>query len=395
MKKIVIIGGGFAGLWAAFSAVRAIKMYGLENKVEVLLINKDKYHGLRPRFYEYDLESTRISLEKYLHPLGINLILGEVTDINHLNQTITLHQQKTLRYDRLIVATGSHLYLPDIPGFREYAFNVDSYYAADRLKAHVDSLSQKEEAGRYTIVIAGGSFTGIEAATDLMDRLKKITPHQARVIIIDRSEIASRFSQEMREVILTALKEMEIETIANVQIKKITANQLELSSGEIIATQTVVWAAGMQANQLAEKFNLTLDRYGRLPVDRYLKIQDIHHCFAAGDIAAATTDGTHTALLSCQHAMPQGRFAGHNAVADLFEKELLIYEQPTFVTCLDLGSWGAIYSEGWDQQVVSIREAAKKIKLFINHKRIYPPSDNLNDLLEAAEPKFKPLSACM
>lgn len=166
---------------------------------------------------------------------------------------------------------------------------------------------------------------------------------------------------------------------------------MELSSGEIIETLTVVWAAGMQANRLTEKFGLSLDSSGRLPVNRYLKIQGVNNCFAAGDVASATTDGIHKALLSCQHAMPQGRFAGHNTVANLFGKELLIYEQPKYVTCLDLGSWGAIYAEGWDQQVVSTRESAKKTKLFINHERIYPPSERIDDLLEAAEPVFKPI----
>jgi NADH dehydrogenase len=110
-----------------------------------------------------------------------------------------------------------------------------------------------------------------------------------------------------------------------------------------------------------------------------------------GDVAAATTDGVHSALLSCQHAMPQGRFAGNNAVAELFAKDLLMYEQPKYVTSLDLGSWGALYAEGWEQRVVSTKKAAKDIKLFINHERIYPPfaDKDMDYFLEAAEPAFK------
>lgn len=394
MKKIVIIGAGFAGLWSAFGAMRLVKMHNLDNEIKITLINKDRYHGLRPRFYEYDLNSTRIPLENYLAPLGINLAIGEVSHIDHITQEITLNQEK-IPYDRLILATGSHLYIPDIPGFKEHAFNIDTYAAANKLKAHIEALPQKNTPGRYTMVIAGGSFTGIEAATDLIDRLKTLAPaNLIRVIIIDRSEIASRFSPEMRKVILTALDDMGIETLPNVQINNITAQHIELSSGEIIATQTVIWTAGMQANPLTKKFGVTLDHHGRLPVDRHLKIQTINNCFAAGDVAAATTDGTHTALFSCQHAMPQGRFAGHNATADLLGKELLVYEQVKYVTCLDLGSWGAIYSEEWDQRVISIKESAKKIKLFINHERIYPPiptAENVTTLLEAAEPIFKPM----
>lgn len=198
---------------------------------------------------------------------------------------------------------------------------------------------------------------------------------------------------EPQTVILNAFKDMGIESISDVQIKRIAKDHAELDSGEIINTQTLVWTAGMQSNKLTKEFSVGLDRFGRLPVDRFLRIQGVENCFAAGDVAAATTDGKHMALLSCQHAMPQGRFAGNNAIADLFGKKLAMYEQPKFVTSIDLGSWGALYSEGWDQHVVEIKEAAKKIKLFINHDRIYPPSvDNgVENLLGAAEPAFKPI----
>lgn len=391
MKQIVIIGGGFAGLWSALSAIRLIRMHGLNGQVEVTLVNKDNYHGLRPRYYENDLDSTRVPLEKYLTPLGVNLVIGDVTHIDHLNQKVTLNHEQDITYDRLVLATGSRLCTPTIPGFNDYAFNVDTFQSASKLKSHIESLPQKSPSGRYTVIVVGGSFTGIEVATELMDRLKAIAPNnEARVIVIDRSKLASRFSDQMRTVIANAVDEMGIETISNAQIKSINASGIELDSGEIIETQTVVWAAGMQANPLTGVFGLNLDNSGRLPVNRHLKIQGVKHCFAAGDVAAATTDGTHGALLSCQHAMPQGRVAGHNVVADLFGLELIQYEQLKYVTCLDLGSWGAVYAEGWDQQVVSVKEAAKKTKLFINHDRINPALyDSVEKLLEAAEPVFK------
>lgn len=394
MKKIIIVGGGFAGLWSAFSAMRLAKMHNLDNEVEISLINKDAYHGLRPRFYEEKLDNTRIPLEKYLAPLGIHTLIGEVTHIDYPNQKIVINQTETHSYDKFILATGSQLCIPDILGFKEYAFNVDTYQAANKLKAHIASLPKKDKYGRYTIAVAGGGFTGIEAATSFMDRLKKIAPcHEARVIVIDRSQVASQFSPAAQKVIFTAFNEMGIEFISNAQIQRIASDHLELTSGEIIATQTLVWTAGMQSNPLARKFGIALDYHGRLPVDRYLRIQGITDCFAAGDVAAATVDGKNTSLLSCQHAMPQGRFAGHNAVADLFGNELLMYEQLKYVTCLDLGSWGALYTEGWNQEVIHVKEAAKKIKLFINHDRIYPPAaGDINKLLTAAEPVFKAMS---
>jgi NADH:ubiquinone reductase (H+-translocating) len=394
MKQLIIVGGGFAGLWAAFSAVRHAKILEKEEEVTITLVNKDQHHGLRPRFYESALENARISLEKFLHPLGVTLRVDEVSNIDHKSQKISFRTAADLSYDKLILASGSQLTVPEIPGLKKHAFNIDTFDAAKKLQEHVGSLSRHNTDGQFTIVVAGGGFTGVEAATDFMDRLIKITPEnkEPRVIVIDRTDVASRFSAETQAVILKAFNDMDIETMSNVEIKEVHRDHIKLSNGEKINTQTVVWTAGMQSSGLTKQFGLPLDRFGRLPVDRYLRIQGISNCFAAGDVAAATTDGKHMALLSCQHAMPQGRFAGNNAIADLFNEESLMYEQPKFVTSIDLGSWGALYAEGWDLRIVSIKKPAKEIKLFINHDRIYPPDINeygIAHLLNAAEPAFK------
>ena len=390
MKKIVIIGGGFAGLWAAFSAMRLIKLEGLEQKVAITLISKDPYHGLRPRYYESDLEATRISLAALLEPLGINLVIGEVAAIHTTSQEVLLQTEISYPYDKFILATGSGLNLPAIPGLKEHAFNVDTYEAAKQLQNHIAALSLKKIEGQYTMVVIGGSFTGIEIANELRNRLNNLKV-EGKIIVIDRSKLASRFSPEMQTVINSAFKDMGIETISNVEATTIAKDHIVLNTGDIIKTHTVVWAGGMKSSALTMQFGLELDSLGRLPVDRFLRVQGVDNCFAAGDVAAATTDGVHNALLSCQHAMPQGRFAGNNAVADLFGKELLMYEQPKYVTSLDLGSWGAVYAEGWDQRVIKTKEAAKAIKLFINHDRIYPPfaDKDMKIFLEAAEPMFK------
>ncbi len=398
MKHLVIIGGGFAGLWAAFSAVRQARVLNKQDKLTITLINKTPYHELRPRFYEEALDNTRLCLKEYLQPLGVSLVIAEVILIDTENQRISLSSDTILHYHQLIIAAGSKLIIPDIPGLLEYAYDIDSFAAAKKLQQHIAALPNQESfPGQYTIVVAGGGFTGVEAATDLMDRIKKMTPRQEkhRVIILDRSDVAGAFSTEARNVILKAFSDLGIETLPNTQITEVFQNAVKLSNSTIIPTATVVWTAGMQSNGLTKQISKNLDSFGRLPVDRYLQVKGIKNCLAAGDVAAATTDGEHMALLSCQHAMPQGRFAGHNAVARLFADELLMYEQPKFVTCLDLGSWGALYCEGWQQQVISTKADAKKIKRFINQERIYPPDiqkEGVDVLLSASEPVFKPIA---
>ncbi|MDF1759795.1 MAG: FAD-dependent oxidoreductase [Coxiellaceae bacterium] len=396
MKRIVIIGAGYGGLWSAMSAARHLDLLGKSDQVDVTLINRDEYHGVRPRFYETDLDQLRVPLLEVLGPIGVKLVIGEVREVNAESHKIHYVDQQSepqvLTYDRLILATGSHLFQPPVPGLAEYGFNVDTYQAAEKLFYHIEDLPNKPEKGRYTVVVVGGGFTGVEASTNIIDRLRRIAPDDAspRVLVLDHNQIASTVGEQPQQVIHQAMDKMGIEMCPNTGVNVIAEDHIELDNGELVETQTVVWTAGMRSSDLTQQFEVELDRYGRLPVNQKLHIEGVSDCFAAGDVAEAKPEPGHTALLSCQHAMPQGRVAGHNAVADLLGEPLVDYDQPWFVTCFDLGSGGAIYAETWDSQVRDTEKAAKAIKLYINHDRIYPPTkDGRESLLAAGEPVFK------
>jgi len=92
--------------------------------------------------------------------------------------------------------------------------------------------------------------------------------------------------------------------------------------------------------------------------------------------------------MSCQHALSLGRVAGHNAAAELVGLPLHPYSQPKYVTCIDLGDWGALYTEGWDRQVRITREAAKAIKQEINRVWIYPPAADRDAVFAVANPDY-------
>jgi NADH dehydrogenase len=108
--------------------------------------------------------------------------------------------------------------------------------------------------------------------------------------------------------------------------------------------------------------------------------------FAAGDSACLLIDGTHTSVMSCQHARPMGRFAGYNVVSDLLGEPPLPLQIDWYVTVLDLGSWGAVYTEGWNRHVVLKGSEAKRVKQTINCQRIYPPTGDRRAILDAAAP---------
>src|SRR5205823_13749143 len=142
-----------------------------------------------------------------------------------------------------------------------------------------------------------------------------------------------------------------------------------------------------QANPLTELVPVRRDRFGRVPVDRFMRVEGVSDTFAAGDAACALVDDQHNSVMSCQHARPMGRFAGYNVVCDLVGKPMLPLRIDWYTTILDLGPWGAVYTEGWDRRVVATGAAAKRTKATINRQRIYPPtSRDRQEILAAAAP---------
>src|SRR5262249_2164044 len=159
-----------------------------------------------------------------------------------------------------------------------------------------------------------------------------------------------------------ALAALGIETRLGIEIVAIGPSGVTLKSGEEIPAATLVWCAGMRANPLTQLFPVEHDRFGRIPVDAFMRVNGVANVFAAGEVAWEMRDDGHGWVMSCQPGRPRGRFAGHNVVCDLFGLPMLPLRIPWYVTVLDLGPRGAVYTEGWERNVVTIGEAAKRTK---------------------------------
>ncbi|MDR6290249.1 NADH dehydrogenase [Inquilinus ginsengisoli] len=389
MQRILILGAGFAGLWAAAGAARALDALGVgPDRVEVTLVNRDAWHGIRVRNYEADLDAIRVPLATVLDPIGVRLVDGEVTGIDLAQRSVRCMVSGTdtaLPYDRLVFALGSGLARPAIPGLAEHGFDIDTFAGARRLADHLAGLDgQPASPGRDTVLVVGAGLTGIEAATEMVDRIGP----SGRVILADHApQVGSDMGDSARPVIETALAALGVETRMGVSVAAVDAGGATLSTGEVIPAATVIWCAGMRASPLTAQFPVERDRLGRLPVDPTLKIIGLGAEFAVGDSARAMVDDSRASVMSCQHSRPMGRFGGHNVVADLLGQPLLPMRIEWYTTILDLGSWGAVYTEGWDRQVAAQGAAAKQTKQIINRQRIYPPlTGDRRAILDAAAP---------
>jgi NADH dehydrogenase len=283
---------------------------------------------------------------------------------------------------------------PAIPGLREFGFDVDTHDGALALQHHLRALADDPPtAAAATVIVVGAGLTGIETACELPKRLRTLFPEgfvTPRVILVDHNAVGSDMGSSALPVIEQALSDNGIETRAGVSVAAVRKDGVSLSTGEQFGAATVVWCAGMRASPLTEQLPVARDRLGRVPVDDYLRVIGVPSVFAAGDVAAARMDDEHLSVMSCQHGRPMGRYAGFNVIGDLFDEPMLALRIPWYVTVLDLGPAGAVYTEGWGRVVVSNGAQAKATKRTINTRRIYPPlTRNRTDLLAAAAPELQ------
>ncbi len=395
-KKIVIAGSGFAGLWAALSAARAVSLAGKQRDVEVTVVSPSPSLVIRPRLYEAAIENMDPDLTALFQAVGVRHVAGRIDTIRAgaLETDVAgTDGHRTLTFDKFILATGSILYQPPVPGLAEHAFNVDQLSSAKALDAHLKSLADKPNSvARNTVVVVGGGLTGVETAAVMPQRLRAILGGtvEIRVVLIEQAPvIGSNLGPAARPVVEEALAACGVEIITDTAVSSIKANRMTTSTGRIIETDTVVWTTGARANPLADQIAGDHDRLGRIHADPYLRANRVKDVFVTGDVAFAASDdiGNH-ALMSCQHALSLGRVAGHNAAAELVGLPLHPYSQPKYVTCIDLGPWGGLYTEGWDRQVRLTRDDAKALKIEINTKWIYPPAADRDAVFAISNPDF-------
>jgi NADH:ubiquinone reductase (H+-translocating) len=395
--RLVIIGAGFAGMYAALSAARLRDIKGVSPaKLEIALVAPEPTLVVRPRLYEPKPETLTAPLLDVLKAIEVAYVQGRAETIDTKARSVGIvtaeGENKTLSYDRLVVATGSRLFRPNIPGLAEHGFSVDQLDDAIALDKHLHGLAARPASqARDTVVVAGGGFTGIEAATEMPARLRAILGKEAkhRVIIVDRNNaIAPDMGAGPRPVIEDALRQLGVETRLGAGVAALDESSVTLTSGERIESATVIWAAGIRAAPLTQQVPGERDNFGRLLVDRDLRVAGVPGVFATGDAAkAACDDAGNYALMSCQHATRMGAFAGNNAAAELLGAPTTPYHQKAYVTCLDLGEAGALFTRGWERKVEMVGAVAKKTKQEINTVWIYPPRAERGAALASADPE--------
>jgi NADH dehydrogenase len=379
--KILIIGGGFAGFWAAVAGRRIAGP-----QAEVTLVSPEPVLEMRPRLYEARPETLGVPLPPLLHDVNVGFVRGKAVQLDTAARAVTLAAGDRLPYDRLVVATGSRMRRPPVPG-AEAAFSVDTQAEAIAFDRRLGEIVR--DVAEPTIAVVGAGFTGIELALELRDRLLAhgagSVAERLRIVLIDRAAtVGPELGPGPRPEIEAALAAAGVELRLGADVRALAADRVSFAGGSVLAADAVVLATGMAASPFASEVPGARDNLGRIVVDAALRAPAAPEVFVAGDAAAADTGDGHRTLQSCQHAGQLGRFAGENAARDLLGLPLMPYTQLRYVTCLDLGRSGALFTNGWERRIEKSGSEGKAMKRLINTQVIYPPADGTAEALLAS-----------
>ena len=334
--RVLILGGGFAGVGAAQNLKKA--------NADVVLVDRHDYHTFQPLLYQLAtglLDTTAVghSLRDLLsrhdnttiHQAGVSAIDLE-------KRTVEFKEIEPISYDYLVMGLGAEVNFFGTAGAPDHAFPMYTLPHAVRLKDHL--LERWEAAdrdpsliadGALNVVVVGGGPTGVETAGAIAELYRgdfekdypDVGPDDARIVLVEAGpELFPMFEPKLREYTEKALTDRGVEVKTGTAVASVEPTEVTLKSGEKIAAHTLVWGAGLQGNPLVQSLELDLQRGNRIGVGSDLTLPDHPEVYVVGDVAAITDAKTEQVLPQLGSvALQSGEHAGETIARRIAEKE--------------------------------------------------------------------------
>jgi len=340
--RVLILGGGFGGLYAALHLDKTI---AAEANVEVTLVSRENFVLFTPMLHEIaagDLEMTDIVSPLRQMLKHVNVLEAEVEAIDLAESRVTVtfglqREQKQLSYDHLLIALGSETNFLTLPGVEERALTMksigDAFILRNQMLAMLELASLTEDAARrralLTFVVAGGGFAGVETIGALNDFVREAVGYYSglretdvRVVLVHPSDvILPELGDRLGRYAQRKLADRQIEILTNTRVTAFSGHGVELGNGETIATQTLVWTAGVTPSPVLRELPCKKEK-GRIMVEETLEIPGFPGVWAVGDCAwipNSKTGKPHPP--TAQHALRQATHCAKNIVAAIRGKQ--------------------------------------------------------------------------
>ncbi len=323
--KVVIIGAGFGGLWAArrFAQTRA----------DVLVIDRNNYHTFFPLLYQ--VAAAELEPEDIIYPVrsilhkysNIQFLLGEVSGIDFTQRKVKLGNQSIL-YDYLILSLGSKPLFFGVDGAAEHALPLRTLDDAVQLRNHIlcrfeVASYESDEALRQqllTFTIVGGGPTGVEYAGALAELVRvplrrdypNLDFNQVRILLLEASSrLLTGTPEHLHQYSYKHLKQMGVDVQLNSPVSQITSQSVILHDGSLIPTETVVWTAGLGGVDLARNWGFQTRSNGQVNVLPTMQVEGHPDIYIVGDLAHVEQDGQPLQLIATV-AIQEGEWAARN-----------------------------------------------------------------------------------
>lgn len=340
-QRIVIIGAGFAGLYAARTLARS--------DVEIILIDRNNFHTFTPLLYQ--VATCALDPSSIAYPVrtifrkqkNVQFLMGEVQAIDYDSRQITVHAgagERVEAYDYLLLAAGSVTNFFGQRQIAEQAFELKTLDDAIRLRNHILSLFERaawsdDAAMREaltTMVVVGGGPTGLETAGALYELYNYVLRQEygdryqalrARVILLEaRDTVLAAFPPQLQTSAVEQLKSLGVELLLNAAVDEMTSEHIRLSDGRSIATHTVIWSAGVQSAPIVRELDLQLKQAMRVPVLPTLQVPARKHVYAAGDLVYLEDSAGQPYPMLIPVAKQQGILAARNILREIHGQAL-------------------------------------------------------------------------
>lgn len=362
--KIVIVGGGFAGVECARYLERKLR----PGEADVYLVGPDAgqlYLPLLPQVASGVLSprSVQVPLRRVLK--RTELVPGMVVGVDAAARQCVVRRpsgvEHAIGYEQLVLTPGSITRILDVPGLREHGFGMKTLAEAMYLRDHVlrqldfaaVSTDEADRRERLNFVIVGAGYAGTET-TAVLNRLTKAAARRyfPRLdhtmvrwhLVTHGNRLMPELGDKLGESAKKTLAKRGIEFVPGESAKEVTAHAVTLTSGRVIPTRTVVWTAGVAASPLAGHLGAATVK-DRIVADAELTVPGLSGVWSCGDVAAVpdlTKEDDTMCAPTAQHAIRQGRHLGANIVATLRGKPRKPYRHPDLGMVVDLGGWDAL-----------------------------------------------------
>jgi NADH:quinone reductase (non-electrogenic) len=359
--NVVIAGGGFGGATAA----RELERIMPKQSARLVLVNDVNfmlYTPFLPEAAAGTLEPRHVVTPLREILKRTYLRLGTVSGHDPQRRTVELRtregETERLPYDQLLLALGSVSRVLPVPGLEEHAVGFKSLADAIWLRNHVvetlEAANASDDPARrdelLTYVFVGGGYAGLEAlaelqdfAADAIEAYPRARLHGMRWVLVEATaRVLPEIDSGLAEYALRQLRGRGIDIRLETTLEEVTADRARLSSGETLATRTVVWTAGVAPHPSLRRLSLPLDERGRVPVDDHLRVRGLDSIWAVGDCAAAPDPRGGLCPPTAQHAVRQGPVAARNIAAELGVGTARPFEYRGNASFVNLGRYKAV-----------------------------------------------------